>query len=283
MRLKSLFFFRVTALAPTTGLLLGSLLLLSPETNPSFASSATSPIQSKKRQSGLALSPAYDIYIGFNMGTRSCGYENPGGFKRLAWVSTFLNVRFTAPPTGWSGKTPFESEIASGQDTSITELADYAFCWTWEGDKKYECFVTNGPNPFEAHLSLYEYDPSAPGSPQAWMEEAEKQWMVMIPPVTDPLDRGPDLYLEYSIDYPMGAPPEKRVILRAGDGHLGDCAVFGGPEPWLPRVIIPISWQRVMKGQEFSKEFGGTQEDYTHWGENPGLKWTVRFVPPKTK
>jgi len=262
---------------------LGGLLLLSLATSASFASAPFPIIQSKKKSTSPAVSPAYDIYIGFNMGTKSCGYENPGGFKRLAWASMFSNVRFTAPPAGWSGKTPFESEIASGQDSSITELADYAFCWTWEGDEKYECHVTAGPNPFEAHLSIYEYDYSARGSQREWKEEWEKQWMVMIPPATDPLDEGPDLYLEYSIDYPTGAPPEKRVIIRAGDGHLGDCAVFGGPEPWLPRVILPVSWRRVMKGEEFIKEFVGTQEDYEHWGDNPGLKWTVHFVPARNK
>gem|GEM_PF-2366480 len=282
MCLRSFFGFKIKTLAPMTEPLVGGLLLLSLATS---VSSPSAPvfIQSKKKPRSPAFSPAYDIYIGFNMGTKSCGYENPGGFKRLAWVSMFTNVRFTAPPAGWSGKTPFESEIASGQDSSITELADYAFCWTWEGDKKYECHVTAGPNPFEAHLSIYEYDSSARGSQRQWKEEWEKQWMVMIPPATDPLDQGPDLYLEYSIDYPPGAPPEKRVIIRAGDGHLGDCAVFGGPEPWLPRLVFPISWQRVTKGQEFIKEFVGTQEDYDHWGDNPGLKWTVHFVPAKTK
>lgn len=244
-------------------------------TSPAAAEETASPEQPKEQPTDTSLSPAYDIYIGFNVGEVTCGWDNPGAFSRLAWVSAFHNVRFSAPPEGWSGEFPFESEIAEGEDESLSELADYAFCPTWEGDNTYECFVTEGPNPFEAHLDVY--------YPSPFTEDQEQRWMTMMPLVTEPLDEGPDLYVEYSIEYPAGVPAEERIILHAGDGHLGDCSVFGGPDMWLPRFIFPIAWQRLMKGEEFIKEFIGSAEDYAHWGENAGLKWTVHFVPAEMR
>jgi len=263
---------------PTTTLSSGALPsqddgINSPGQTPNVQPAPTSP-QHTALDTDVALSPAYDIYIGFNMGTRSCDYDTPGEFSRLAWVSVFHNVRFTTPPAGWSDKTPFESELI-GEEYTLSELADYAFCWTWESDEKYDCFVTEGPNPFAGELHVYVPFPET--------EEWEQRWMTVAPLATDPLDQGQDLYLEYEISYPNEAPPEKRIIIRAGDGHLGDCDMLGGPNVWLPRLIFPIAWQRLMKGEEFIKEFVGSVEDYEFWGDVPGLKWTVHFVPAETK
>lgn len=55
--------------------------------------------------------------------------------------------------------------------------------------------------------------------------------------------------------------------------------MFGDPNVWLPHPIFPLSWQRILKGEEFIKEFVGSVEDYEYWGDVPGLKWTVHFVP----
>ncbi len=262
------------AVTPTTAGLPGASAaqggeIAGPGDAPTTQSAATSP-PPEPLSADSALSPAYDIYIGFNMGTRACDYETPGRFSRLAWVSAFHHVRFTAPPSGWSGETPFESELI-GEDYSISELADYAYCWTWEGDSQYACFVTEGPNPFAGEVHVYVPSPER--------EEWEQRWMTVAPLASDALDQGQDLYLEYGVSYPEDAPPEKRIVIRAGDGHLGDCDMLGGPSMWLPRVIFPVPWQRIMKGEEFVQEFVGSAEDYEVWGDVPGLKWTVHFVP----
>ncbi len=247
--------------------------ITSPGQAPANSSAPDSPPGSTQNTTS-SLTPPYDISIGFNMGTRSCNYDTAGNFSRLAWVSMFENVRFTAPPPAWTGETLFESELI-GEDSSLSELADYAFCWTWESDAVYDCFVTEGPNPFLANLDVFLPSPET--------EEWQQRWMTVAPLATDPIDRAADLYLIYEISYPDEASPEEQIIIRAGDGHLGDCDMLGGPNVWLPHLIFPIPWQRLMKGEEFIQDFVGSPEDYEVWGDVPGLKWTVHFVPSESK
>ena len=212
-------------------------------------------------QGGEGISPAYDIYIGRNFAGAACQWDiNAGGFSRLAWVSVFYNVRFKIPPAGWPADKPFEGDIASGDEQSISEIADYAFCPTYEGDQVYQCFLTVGPNPFEVRLNVE-------------LPELNDLPPVPLVPTYDPLDDGPRMDLKYFI----WGSTKGSIIIRGGDGHLGDCDGMGGPFLLPPAQTFSISWKRVVRGEEFTREFGSIYDD--------GSKetWTVHFVPVRTK
>ncbi len=208
-------------------------------------------------------SPVYDIYIGMNRAGAPCGWDqNAGGFSRLAWVSVFYNIRFTAPPAGWTGTPPFESEIAGGEDWNVTELADYAWCPNYESDQVYKCSATEGPYPFKTHLYV-----------RTFAKGELIELPQLVSPVTDPLDEGPELYLAYQV---WGSDMDAQTIVSAGDGHLGSCEGLGGADLLPPDQVWAISWRRVMKGEEFTKEFGSLDEDGTQ------VNWSVHFVPVKS-
>jgi len=231
----------------------------SPVVPPASGSISRNPPLSGQTQENL--SPAYDIYIGFNLVGAPCGWDqNAGGFSRLAWVSDFYNVRFTLPPDGWNGESPFESDMVDDEAWSVTELADYAWCPTYESDQVYQCFVTEGPYPFESYIYVRHF-----------LDFELDEIPLLIPPVTDPLDEGPDLYLAYHIWGSVG--DHWPTILCSGDGHLGDCAGVACAEALPPEQVWPISLQRVKKGEEFLKEFGSIDED----GDQ--ITWSVHFVP----
>jgi hypothetical protein len=203
------------------------------------------------------ISPAYDVYISKNFTGAVCGWDtNAGGFSRLAWVSVFYNVRFSIPPAGWPSDEQFPGDIATGDQESTSEIADYAFCPTYEGDQVYQCFLTVGPHPFETGIYVDIPDP----------DELPPVSLVETP---DPLDDGPVMDLHY---YIWGSTIGD-IIIRAGDGHLGDCDGIGGPFLLPPYQTFPISWQRVVLGEEFSKEFGYQYDD------GSTETYTVHFIP----
>jgi hypothetical protein len=207
-------------------------------------------------EEGEGISPAYDIYIGRNLVEVACGWDtNAGGFSHVTWVSVFYNVRFSTPPADWPFNEPFPGDIYSGDQESTTELADYGYCPEYEGDQVYQCAVTEGPNPFET--TIYVDTP-----------EPVELDLVPVPLVgtPDPLDDGPVMGLHYSA-LEVGV-----TVIFAGT-PLGSCDGIGVLGGWPAPQTFPISWQRVVLGEEFIKEFGYVYDD--------GSKetYTVHFIP----
>jgi hypothetical protein len=206
-----------------------------------------------------AVSPAYDVYIGRNYVGVPCGWDtNAGGFLRLAWVSIFYNVRFSIPPVGWPSDEPFPGDIYSGDDESITELADYAYCPQYEGDEVLECSVYEGPKPFKAII---------------YVDTPEQEEFDFVPvslvETPDPLDDGPVMGLHYYL-WDIGE------VINAGT-DLGKCDGMGSSCGWPAPQTFPISWQRVVLGDEFIKEFGYQYDD----GSTD--TYTVHFIPVISK
>jgi hypothetical protein len=229
------------SVTPTTPPTLSAIIKLTPDTE----------------EPGEAISPAYDVYIGRNYVGVACGWDtNAGGFSRLAWVSMFYNVRFSIPPAGWPSDQSFPGDIYSGDQESITELADYAYCPVYEGDEVYQCTVYEGPNPFEAVIYVDTPEP----------DEIQPVSLVETP---DPLDDGPVMGLHYSLST-VGE------VINAGT-ELGKCDGMGSQCGWPALQTFPISWQRVVLGEEFIKEFGYQYDDGSM------ETYTVHFVPVISK
>ena len=220
-------------------------------------------------QSGKAVE--YRIYVGLNRTGAACGpYNNAGGFSTLSLNTAFSGAKFIHPsnkPVNWPAGMPFEGCMFSKNEGNCLpfgsvlgqgDIDTYSFCPTYEGEEVYQCSVIDGPKPFDAILQV------PPRNPED---------IPVVPLVTvDPLDQGPQIYLQYVL---IGAAGGMGVVIRGSDRVLGYCDGIGGPYGGMT-LNFEVSWARLSKGEGFAieRELVDDSGNVDHW--------TIRFVPEKS-